>query len=114
MRPRSTSKQRKRLEWLASATRWRRVGTEELQDEIVLVRVKRKPPLWRLEHYIELDGQPKKVVAIMEKAPKGERGWLVIVPNEEGEPHALRFRTKRQAILGFSKLEPLREEEAAA
>ena len=49
LRMKRTKRQKKRIKWLASVIRWRRVTTEELFGlDVLAVRVKRKPPAWRL------------------------------------------------------------------
>ena len=48
-KPKRSTRQRKRSKWLASATRWRRVMTEEMFGlDVLATRVNRKGPGWRL------------------------------------------------------------------
>ena len=75
-----------------------RVGSEELHGDILLTRIKRKPPLWKVETY---DSNGNKVECALSKAPKGIKGWEVILPKGEGA----RFRTKKQALAFITILE---------
>ena len=101
MRPQAkTPRQRKRLAWLASCTRWTKLGTETLEGDVLITNIGRKPPAYRLEQFQE-DGQKK--VAMLVKAPKGDgRHWDVVV---DGEGRGFRTKSKRAAILRFAELQ---------
>lgn len=94
---RQRKSQKKRLSWLASATRWRRVGTESFEDEVLITRVRRKPPMYTLEH-VNDEGQVNKALLI--KAPKGEKGYHVQLTEDYG----FYAKTRRKAILAFAGL----------
>lgn len=99
-RPTKTPRQRKRLTWLASCTKWTKLGTETLEGDVLITNIGRKPPAFRLEQFQE-DGQKK--VAMLVKAPKGDgRHWDVVV---DGEGRGFRTKSKRAAILRFAELQ---------
>lgn len=64
---------------------WCRVGTEKLEGDILFTRLSRKPPAWKAER-IEEDGSI--VACAVQKAPKGQRGWDVIVPSSSDKGEA--------------------------
>lgn len=98
MRPKGkTTRQRKRLKWLVGATKWRRVGTETMEEEILITRILRKPPSYRLE-YVRDDG--KVMAAMLVKSPKGTKGYDVVLDGLNGF-HA---PTRRKALVAFGEL----------
>lgn len=75
-----------------------RVGTEEMHGDILLTRVERKPPTWKAETS-DSKGQP--VICALQKAPKGSRGFNVILPGG----NLVGFATKRIALKFIAHLE---------
>lgn len=69
----------------------RRVGEEREFGEILLTRIKRKPPVYKCE---TTDDNGNPVVVALEKMPKGTKGWVVRLPKDE----ASMFKTRRQAL----------------
>jgi hypothetical protein len=97
------SEARKRM-WRESATRWTRVGQEEMWGDVLILRAKRKPPQYKLE---QSDINGVMIEAALIKAPKLERGWYLLLPGG-GERH---FRTKRRALDFFSRLQHIPDTE---
>jgi hypothetical protein len=108
-----TPRQKKRLKWLVDATSWRRIGEETLEEEVLVTRIKRKPPSYRLEHFVTvIEGDPpapvvKTKVAMLIKAPKGQKGYNV----QLDEKHGFQAPTRRKAIIAFAALAAREEEE---
>lgn len=98
MRPKKTTRQKKRIKWLASCTSWTRIGEETVYNEILLTRVSRKPTAYRCE---TSDDNGKAIVVALEKAPRGARGWTVYLPKGE----AIAFKYKKQALKYISDLQ---------
>lgn len=106
MRKPTTPRQKKRLQWLVGATKWRRLGTETLEEEMLITRIDRKPPSYRVE-YVRDDG--KVMAAMLVKAPKGERGYDVVL---DGQGAGFRAPTRRKALLAFAELHKTLEQAA--
>ena len=104
--PKKTKRQKKRTKWLSDATRWKRVGEEAIEEEILITRISRIPPSFRLE-YVRDDS--KIMAAMMVKAPKGQRGFDIVL---DGSGGGFRARTRREALRAFSKLHQKLEQAA--
>lgn len=83
------------------------VGTETEEHGVFLTRIERKPSSWRLEQYV--DGE--KMIALLRKLPRGLKGWEVHILGGENQALILRYGTRKQAILAFKEMRPLREDE---
>lgn len=90
----------KKRSWKESATRWTRVGQEEMWNDVFIRREGRKPPQYKLE---QSDVNGVLIEAALIKAPKLQRGWHLLLPGGS-EKH---FRTKRRALDFFSRLQHL-------
>lgn len=94
-----TKRQKKRSRWLASATRWRRIGEEQEYGDIFLTRISRKPPAFKVEAVTDTGDI---FHCALQKAAPGVKGWDVIIPqsSEEGEAglKTIHWRTKRAAL----------------
>lgn len=89
---------KKRTKWEMSATRWRRIGEESEYSDILLTRVSRKPPAYRLEQ-VSADGVP--LYALLVKCPKGIKGYDLRTPDKVQR----RFATKKKAMKFFAQLQ---------
>lgn len=96
--PAKTKRQKKRIKWLEGATKWRRTGVETIEEEMLITRITRKPPAYRVE-YVRADG--KIMNAMLVKAPKGEKGFDVVL---DGQGAGFRAPTRRKALVAFAKL----------
>jgi hypothetical protein len=76
-----------------------RLGTETFEEGVLVTRIKRKPPSYRLEQVMD-DGRLK--VAMLVKAPKGQSGYDVVL---DGYGLGFRAPTRRKALRRFVALE---------
>ncbi len=77
--------------------KWRRLGEETLLGDVLLTRIGRKPPRWRME-YVRDDG--KILAAMLVKSPKGRRGFDVML---DGDGNGYWAPTKGAAIAAFAE-----------
>ena len=90
--------------WRESCSNWHWLGQESLYGDVLITRVRRKPPMFRLEQH-DVSGDIIKGYLI--KAPQGMRGWSLHL----GKDVAKVFRTKRRAIEFFARLQFVVSEE---
>jgi len=74
------------------------MANEEEREGVLLTRVCKKPPTFRAET-TDSKGQP--IVVALQKAPRGSRGYTVMLPKGEG----LYFPTRRKACKYIADLE---------
>jgi hypothetical protein len=104
-----TPRQRKRIEWLAGATRWTKIGSETVEHDVLITRIQRKPPFFKLETY---DISGKKMTAVLKRVRCTGKGavnskeprWELIL----GPTWAKGFHTKRRALLFFARITAVR------
>ena len=101
-----TKRQKKRTKWLESCTRWRRIGEEREYGDIFLTRISRKPPAFTVEAVTDTGTIFR---CALQKAPKGRRGWDVIIPSSSDKGEAgiktIAAHTKRDALKFISTLQ---------
>jgi len=105
MKPKKTPRQKKRTKWLAGATQWQRLGTESYEESILITRIKRKPPSYRLE-YVREDG--KVMAAMLLKSAKPQKGYDVLLDGL----HGFHAPTRRQALRAFGEMHKTLEQGA--
>jgi len=69
-----------------------------MEEGVLITRIKRKPPSYRLE-YVRDDG--KVMAAMLVKAPKGIKGYDVVL---DGEGNAFHAPTRRKALVAFGEM----------
>jgi hypothetical protein len=74
------------------------VGAEYEFEEVLITRMRRKPPMYKLE---AVSSKGVTVVGTMLKAEKGFKGYSLLVPGPQNEPLLVRFATRKQAIRAF-------------
>jgi hypothetical protein len=85
------------------------VARESEREGVLLTKVCRKPPTFRAE---TVDDEGNQIVVALQKAPKGSRGYTVMLPKGE----AVYFPTRRKACkyIGDLQTTVVEEEEAAS
>lgn len=105
-KPSKTRRQRRRTAWLAGKTQECRVGVERaFGDDMLVTRVKRRPPTWLIEKYV--DGE--KVHLQLMKAQRGERHafrWMLL-----GKGYTTVHSSRRMALRTAAGLRPVFDEE---
>jgi hypothetical protein len=81
------------------------VGDETTQGEVLITKIRKKPPTWSLEKVRDETGSIDKA-NLFKSSPRSPRGWILHL----GKKAFKDFRTRRAAIDFFSRLVAIPDE----